>query len=55
VSLASEPGYKLKYDGGSVADMKAGKELRLLLDGSRIRLIDDGAEILSLPPSAITE
>lgn len=53
--VASEPGYKLKYDGGSVGDLKAGNQVRLLLDGNRIRLIQHGEEILSLPPAAVTE
>jgi hypothetical protein len=54
-AFAADSGYKLKYDGGSVGDLKAGKEVHLLLDANRIRLVDHGTEILSLPPSAVTE
>lgn len=53
-AVASEAGYKLKYDGGSIGDLKTGAEVRLMLDGNRIRLVKK-TEVFNLPPSAITE
>jgi hypothetical protein len=55
-SVAAESGgYKLKYDGGSITDVKTGSDLKLYLDNNRIRVSKKGIDLLNLPPSAITE
>ncbi len=55
VVASDNSGYKLKYDGGSVIDLKTGAEVRLLLGDSRIRFLKKDQEVLALPASAITE
>ena len=37
--IAAQDGYKIKYDGGSVQDVKAGTDLRLYIDANQIRLV----------------
>jgi hypothetical protein len=54
-ALAADSGYKLKYDGGSVPNVKAGEQVRLLLEGERIVVVQKGEPVLTLPPSAVTE
>ena len=54
-ALARDNGYTVKYDGGSVTDVKAGAELRLYIDGNQIRLVQHKEEILVIPATAVTE
>ena len=54
-AFAGEGGYRINYDGGSLPDLKAGAEMRLVIDGNNIRLFKDKAEVAVLPASAITE
>jgi CxxC motif-containing protein (DUF1111 family) len=53
--MASEGGFKISYDGGSVANVKTGATLRLSLDGNTIRFLNGKTEVLSIPASAVTE
>lgn len=54
--LASEGnGYKVTYDGGSLADTKSGSSLRLFIDQDKIRFMRDGKEIASVPAATVTE
>src|SRR5436305_9983845 len=55
VSFASEGGYKVAYDGGSIENVKAGNDLRLYIDSANVRLVKDKSEVLLLPATAITE
>ena len=54
-AFASDGGYKLNYDGGSVTSVKTGEHMRLYLDQDHIRIMHDDTEILNLPASAVTE
>ena len=36
--FAADNSYKVKYDGGSVPDLKAGTELKLYIEGNQLRL-----------------
>ena len=47
--------YKVAYDGGSLPGTKTGATLRLMIDSQVIKLQHDHEEVLSIPPSAITE
>lgn len=47
--------YKIAYDGGSLADLKAGAGLKLFLDANQVRLVKDKNTILTIPAAAITE
>jgi hypothetical protein len=54
-ALAGENGYKIVYDGGSLANAKAGNDMKLLIDGNNIRIIKDKTEVVVIPASAVTE
>ncbi len=53
--FAGDNGYKIVYDGGSLANAKAGNDMRLVIDGTNIRIIRDKAEVVVIPASAVTE
>jgi hypothetical protein len=53
--FAGDNSYKIGYDGGSIAGIKAGTDLKLFLDADKIRIIKDKNEIAVIPASAITE
>jgi hypothetical protein len=55
VTLASESGFKVNYDGGSIADLKAGAGLRMQFDSSQVRIIRDKADVLVIPTASILE
>jgi hypothetical protein len=54
-TFAGDNGYKVTYDGGSVADVKTGAGMRLTLDANQIRLFKDKTEVIVVPASAVTE
>ncbi len=54
-ALASESGYKVEYDGGSVPAIKSGNGLRLYIESSQIRMSKDKSTVVAIPSSAITE
>ncbi len=54
-AFAGDNSYKIAYDGGSIQNLKAGTDLRIVIDGSNVRLIKDKAEIVVVPASAVTE
>jgi hypothetical protein len=53
--FASDNGYKVTYDGGSIASTKAGTGMRLIIDSNQVRLVKDKTEVVTIPASAITE
>lgn len=53
--FAGDNSYKVKYDGGSVQDIKTGAELKLFMDTNQIRFVKDRKDIITIPVSAITE
>jgi CxxC motif-containing protein (DUF1111 family) len=53
--FAGETGYKVTYDGGSLTDIKAGKSLRMTIEGNIIKFSDGKAGVASIPASAVTE
>jgi hypothetical protein len=54
-ALAGDNGYKIVYDGGSLANAKAGNDMKLVLEGTNIRITKDQAEVIVIPASAVTE
>ena len=52
---ASDPGYKVIYDGGSLQDQKAGADMQLVISGDHITLLKNKTEIANIPASAVTE
>src|SRR4051812_17154063 len=55
VGLATDNGYKVTYDGGSVNDVKAGNTVKLNFNADHIALFKRNAEIAAIPVSAVTE
>lgn len=53
--LAATSGYKVIYDGGSVAELKTGNKAQLLIESNQIRLVENGKDAVVIPASAITE
>ena len=53
--LAADNAYKVTYDGGSLADQKAGTGMKLFIESTQIRLMRDKGEVVTIPTSAITE
>lgn len=54
-ALAGDNAYKIMYDGGSVADVKAGTDMKISLDGTNIRLRRGDKEVVTIPAAAVTE
>ncbi len=54
-ALAGDNPYKVKYDEGSIADAKAGSQMKLFIDSTEVRLIMAKGRFLAIPASAITE
>lgn len=55
VMIGADDGYKVAYDGGSVAATKAGTDLRLFIEAKQIRLMRGNEEVLVVPASSVTE
>ena len=54
-SAENKGGFKINYDGGSLQNVKTGKDLRLYIEPNQIRIEKDKEPIQILPVSAITE
>lgn len=54
-AFAGDNGYKIVYDGGSLPNAKPGADMRLVIDGTNIRILKDHAEVIVIPASAVTE
>jgi hypothetical protein len=56
IAFAGDNGYKIDYDGGSIANVKAGTGMKLYIDGSNVRLVmKDKSDLIVIPAAAITE
>lgn len=54
-TVAADTGYNVKYDGGSVTNVKAGNGVRLFIEGNQIRIVKDKADVATIPASSVTE
>lgn len=52
---AADNSYKVKYDGGSVPDVKTGTDLKLYIDANQVRFVKDKKDVILIPASAVTE
>ena len=52
---ASEDGYKVDYDGGSLPGVKTGSDLKLYIQSSGIRFTKDKKDVITIIPSTVTE
>ena len=55
VMSAADNGYKVRYDGGSVPDIKVGNDLRLYIDANQLRFVEDKKDVITIPTAAVTE
>jgi hypothetical protein len=55
ILLARDNSYSVTYDGGSVANMKAGNAIKLFVEPTQFRFVKDKEDLLVVPASAITE
>lgn len=54
-AFAADNTYKVAYDGGSLPDLKSGRTIKLSIEQSDIKLIGDKGDLVSIPPTSITE
>ncbi len=54
-AVASENGYKVTYDGGSIQDLKANTSAKLVIEPTQIRLVKDGKDVAVIPAASVTE
>lgn len=54
-AIAGDNGYKIMYDGGSVAGVKAGADMRLSIEGTNIRIRQKDKDVVLIPAAAVTE
>src|SRR5258708_4235140 len=55
IAAESSPSFKVKYDGGSLQNAKAGNDLSLYITSDSVRVMQGKAEIANILPSSITE
>lgn len=55
IALAGDSGYKVAYDGGSISGVKSGANLRLYVEGEKVRVMDGKSEVAAIPASSVTE
>ncbi|MDT8070091.1 MAG: hypothetical protein ROO76_18145 [Terriglobia bacterium] len=55
LAFAGENSYKVKYDGGSLTDVKAGTDVKLVIEGEKIKFMNGSKELVTVPASAVTE
>jgi hypothetical protein len=53
--FASNNGYKVTYDGGSLPNAKAGAGMKLFIDANQVRLVRDKGDVITIPAAAVTE
>lgn len=54
-AIASQSGYGVMYDGGSLSNVKTGSKIRLYLEGDKVRFTQDGQDLITIPATSITE
>ena len=52
---AKDVGFAVKYDGGSIADLKTGTDIRMNPSGTTIIISKGKTDLLSIPAASITE
>jgi hypothetical protein len=52
---AKDVGFAVKYDGGTITDLKSGTDIRINPAGTTITISKGNADLLSIPAASITE
>jgi hypothetical protein len=53
--FGGDNGYNVKYDGGSLAQVKTGNDVKLYIDANQIRFVKDKKDLVTIPASTVTE
>lgn len=53
--FAGDSSYNVKYDGGSLPDLKSGTGVKLHIETEQIRFTKDKKDLLAIPASTVTE
>jgi len=54
-AFASDNGFKVVYDGGSIQDLKTGKDLHLVIQPTTVLLVEGKNTVATIPANSITE
>jgi hypothetical protein len=54
-SIAADSGYHVTYDGGSLTETKSGTGLKLYINQTEVRFVQDKTTVLTIPATAVTE
>jgi hypothetical protein len=54
-AFEGDTSFKIAYDGGSIAGLKAGTDMKLFIDGNQIRIMSGKNEVAVIPAAAVTE
>jgi len=54
-AVFADSSFAVKYDGGSISDLKIGTGVRLVIETNQIRLVKDELNIATIPAAAVTE
>jgi hypothetical protein len=52
---ADKSGFAVKYDGGTITDLKSGTDIRINPAGTTITISKGNADLISIPAASITE
>jgi len=52
---ASKDGFAVKYDGGTIANLKTGSDIRINPSGTTITMTKGNEDVISIPAASITE
>lgn len=55
VLFGADSGYAVKYDGGSITDLKAGSDVKFYIEANQVRVVKDKKDLVSVPASSVTE
>jgi hypothetical protein len=50
-----DTGYKVRYDGGSIPNLKSGDDVKLYVEETQVRIVKDKKDVKVIPATAITE
>ena len=53
--FAGENSYKVKYDGGSLSDLKPGNDMKMVLEQDKVRFVKNANDMVVVPAAAVTE
>jgi hypothetical protein len=53
--FAGDSGYNVKYDGGSIPEVKAGNDVKLYIEANQVRFVKDKKDLVAIPASTVTE